>query len=133
VGFPGETDQDFEDTVTLVEEVKYETMFAFKYSPRPFTKAARFENQIEESVKDARLQELFRRFDAMSFPIAQTYENRVLDVLVEGLDEKRNNLHGRSTQNKNVYFMGSSELIGQTVKVKILKAFPTVLRGELLL
>jgi len=133
VGFPGETDRDFEETVTLVEEVKYETMFAFKYSPRPFTKAARFENQIEESVKDARLQELFRRFDEVSFPIAKTYENRVLDVLVEGLDEKRNNLHGRSTQNKNVYFMGSPDLIGQTVKVKILKAFPTVLRGELLI
>lgn len=133
VGFPGETDQDFEETASLVEEVKYETLFAFKYSPRPFTKAARFENQIEESVKDARLQELFKRFDAVSFPLAQRYENQVLDVLVEGLDSKRNNLHGRSTQNKNVYFLGSEDLIGKTVKVKISKAFPTVMRGELLL
>jgi len=132
VGFPGESDQDFEDTATLVEEVEYETLFAFKYSPRPFTKAARFENQVEESVKDTRLQELFRRFDAVSFPLAERYENQVLEVLVEGLDDKRNNLHGRSSQNKNIYFAGSQELIGSTVKVKILKAFPTVMRGELL-
>lgn len=131
VGFPGETDQDFEDTVTLVEQVQYETIFAFKYSPRPFTKAARFENQIDEAIKDARLQTLFKRFDEVSFPLAERYQDQVLDVLVESYDEKRNNMHGRSTQNKNVYFMGSPDLVGKTVKVKINKAFPTVLRGEL--
>lgn len=132
VGFPGETEQDFEDTLSLVREVGYETLFAFKYSPRPFTKAARFENQIDEAIKDQRLQRLFEEFDKIAFPLAARYEGQILDVLVEGLDDRRNNLHGRSTQNKNVYFMGSTDLIGKTVKVKILKAAPTVLRGELL-
>jgi tRNA-2-methylthio-N6-dimethylallyladenosine synthase len=140
VGFPGETEEDFQETLSLMKEVQYETLFAFKYSPRPFTKAARYENQIEESVKDERLQRLFAHFDSFSFPLAARYENQILEVLVEGYDEKRSNWHGRSTQNKNIYFtsgdfydnsQNQESLVGLTVQVKISKAFPTVLRGVL--
>jgi tRNA-2-methylthio-N6-dimethylallyladenosine synthase len=136
VGFPTETEEEFQDTVTLVEEVGFETIFAFKYSPRPFTKAARFDGQIEEKVKEDRLARLFAAHDAMAHRLAAGYEGKILEVLVEDFDEKRGNLHGRSTQNKNVYFVadgsGSDKsLIGKMVPVRILKAFPAVLRGEL--
>lgn len=130
VGFPGETDEEFRDTVSLVEEIGFETIFAFKYSPRPFTKAARFEDQIAEEVKEDRLARLFKAHDELAQRLASRYEGRVLDVLVEDFDEKRGNLHGRSTQNKNVYFIGERALIGQTVPIRITRAFPTVLRGE---
>lgn len=130
VGFPGENEEDFQDTVSLVQEVAYETIFAFKYSPRPFTKAARFEEQIEESVKERRLSDLFEAHNKISFEIARQYEGRILKVLVEDFSEERGNLHGRSTQNKNVYFIGPKELVGKTVSVKITKAFPSTLRGE---
>jgi len=130
VGFPGETEDDFQATVSLVQEVAYETIFAFKYSPRPFTKAARFEDQVAEDVKERRLSELFEAHNKISFEIARNYEGRILQVLVEDYSEERGNLHGRSTQNKNVYFLGPRDIVGQTVSVKITKAFPSTLRGE---
>lgn len=137
VGFPGETEEEFQDTVSLVKEVGFETIFAFKYSPRPFTKAARFEDQISEEVKSDRLNRLFAAHDEMAFEIVKKYENEVMDILVETFDEKRGNFSGRSSQNKSVHFVGPAEekssLIGKTVKVKILKAFPATLRGEMVL
>lgn len=131
VGFPGETEAEFEDTVTLVQDVGYETIFAFKYSPRPLTKAARFEGQVDENIKSERLERLFKVHDEMARKMAKKYENQTLDILVEGHDEKRGNLSGRSSQNKLTYFKGEPSLIGQMVKVKITEAFPAVLRGEL--
>lgn len=131
VGFPGETEEEFLDTVSLVEEVGFETIFAFMYSPRPFTKAARFEGQLSEEVKSDRLQRLFAAYDKMAMPMMAKYEGQILDVLVEEYDEKRQQLAGRSSHNKNTYFIGDPSLVGQTVKVKINKAFPAVLRGEL--
>ena len=131
VGFPGETEQDFQDTVSLVKEVGYETIFAFKYSPRPFTKAARFEDQVPEDVKDRRLNELFDFHDKLGFDLVKRYEDQILQVLVEKYDEERENLQGRSTQNKNVYFKGPKNLVGQTVPVRITRAAPATFRGEL--
>lgn len=131
VGFPGETEEEFLDTVSLVLEVGYETIFAFKYSPRPFTKAARFEDQVDEAEKERRLSYLFEKHDEWARKWVQRYEGTTLSVLVEGKDSKKGNMFGRSTQNKNVYFVGDESLIGQTVPIKITKAFPAVLRGEL--
>jgi len=131
VGFPGETEAEFEDTLSLVEEVGFETIYAFKYSPRPFTKAAKFEGQLDESVKEERLARLFKAHDEMAYRLVSAYEGQILEVLVEDFDQKRGNLHGRSTQNKNVYFIGDPALVGQTVHVRITKANPAVLRGEL--
>lgn len=131
VGFPSETDSEFLETVSMMKEVEFETIFAFKYSPRPFTKAARFENQVEEKIKEERLAMLFQEFDNMAKPLVQRYEGQILKVLVEGQDQNRGNLHGRSTQNKNVFFLGDESLIGKTVSVRITKAFPATMRGEL--
>jgi tRNA-2-methylthio-N6-dimethylallyladenosine synthase len=131
VGFPGETEEQFQDTMSLVELCGFETIYAFKYSPRPFTKAARFTDQIEESVKEDRLARLFDVYDKVANQLVSRYEGQILDVLVESFDEKRGNLAGRSSQNKSVYFIGSTDLVGQMVKVRITKANPAVFRGEL--
>ena len=130
VGFPGETEEEFQDTVSIVKEVGYETMFAFMYSPRPFTKAASFEDHVAEEVKNRRLNELFDVQDKMAFELVKKYENQVLNVLVEQINEQ-GKAQGRSTQNKLVYFLGSESLIGKTVPVKITRATPNVFRGEL--
>lgn len=130
VGFPGETDADFQDTVSIVQEVGYETMFAFMYSPRPFTKAASFDNHVPEEIKNERLNYLFDAHEKMAFELVKKYDNQILDVLVEQINAQ-GKAQGRSTQNKLVYFLGSESLIGKTVPVKITQAFPNVLRGEL--
>jgi tRNA-2-methylthio-N6-dimethylallyladenosine synthase len=130
VGFPGETEAEFEDTVSLVQEVGFETMFAFMYSPRPFTKAASFEGHLPEEVKNRRLNHLFDSHEKQAFELVKKYDDQVLQVLVEQINEQ-GNAQGRSTQNKLVYFVGTESLIGKTVPVKIVRASPNVLRGEL--
>jgi len=130
VGFPGETEEDFLQTISLVEELQFETIYAFMYSPRPLTKAAKFEDQVEESVKNERLNRLFDAHEKMAFALVKKYEGQTLQVLVEKKNEQ-GKLYGRSTQNKSVHFLGSESLIGQTVPVKITQAFPNNMRGEL--
>ncbi|MBC7420703.1 MAG: tRNA (N6-isopentenyl adenosine(37)-C2)-methylthiotransferase MiaB [Bdellovibrio sp.] len=132
VGFPGETEEEFQDTMSLVHEVGFETIYAYVYSPRPFTKAAEFTDQVPEDVKSERLNRLFDSHEAMAFPLAKKYEGQVLNVLVEKINDQ-GKAQGRSTQNKLVYFMGSESLIGQTVPVKVTQAFPNTIRGELVL
>jgi tRNA-2-methylthio-N6-dimethylallyladenosine synthase len=131
VGFPGETEEHFQDTISLVQEVGFETIFAFKYSPRPFTKAAKFEEQVPEDVKSERLNRLFDIHDIMAFELVKRYEGLTLQVLVEKAANEAGKITGRTPENKLVHFMGSEELIGKTVPVRITKAFPAVLRGEL--
>lgn len=134
VGFPGETEEQFLDTVSLVEEVGFETIFAFMYSPRPFTKAARFDGQLPEEVKSDRLQRLFDFHNQMAFNLAKKYEGQTLKVLIENYHAERNVMSGRSTQNKTVYIQGGDKSwIGQTPSVRITKANPATMRGELVL
>ncbi len=131
VGFPGETDEEFEDTLSMVKEVGFETIFAFMYSPRPNTKAAQFEDQVAEAVKSERLNRLFKEHNELAFEMVKRYEGQILEVLVEKAESGEGKLSGRSTQNKLVHFLGSENLIGKTVPVKITKAFPAVFRGEI--
>jgi tRNA-2-methylthio-N6-dimethylallyladenosine synthase len=131
VGFPSETEEDFQDTLSLVEAVGFETIFAFKYSPRPFTKAARFADQLSEDLKSERLNRLFDAHDKMAMELVKKYENQVLDVLVETYHEDRGNLSGRTSHNKLVHFIGDRSLIGKTVPVQVTKAFPATFRGEI--
>lgn len=130
VGFPGETEEDFQQTLDMVKEVQFETIFAFMYSPRPFTKAAQFTDQVPEHIKNQRLNHLFEVHEKMAFELVKKYENQTLQVLVESINEQ-GKAQGRSTQNKLVYFMGTADLIGKTVPVRITQAFPSVFRGEL--
>ena len=131
VGFPGETEEDFQDTLSLLDEVPFEMIYSFKYSPRPFTKAAQFKNQVEEKEKSTRLARLNQKHIQFAISRSQKYKDRTLEVLVEKKDEKTGLLNGRSSQNKLVHFNGSEHLKGKTVSVKINKTYPQVLYGEL--
>jgi tRNA-2-methylthio-N6-dimethylallyladenosine synthase len=131
VGFPGETEAQFQDTMSLLDEVPYENIFAFNYSPRPMTKAARFDDQVPDDVKSDRLSRLLAKHRDIAFKLAEKYQGQTLKVLVERYDSKQGQLMGRSTQNKSVYFKGSETWIGHTVGVKIQTAFPLVFRGEM--
>lgn len=133
VGFPGETEDQFEDTMSLLDEVPYESIFSFKYSPRPFTKAARWEEQLTEDEKSQRLYRLQARHKEIAFELAKRYKDQVLDVLVEEYDAETGKSNGRSTQNKLTHFLADKNLIGETVKVRVGEAFPQTLRGELVL
>ncbi len=130
VGFPGETESQFEDTMTLLDEVPYENIYAFHYSPRPMTKAARFTDQVSEEAKSVRLTRLLAKHREIAFRLAKKYEGQTLKVLAERFDSETGRVQGRSTQNKSVYFTGQSNWVGQMLDVKIHEAFPLTLRGE---
>lgn len=131
VGFPGETEEQFMDTYTMLEQVKYESIYAFTYSPRPFTKAAKFTDQVPEHEKSERLQRLFAVQKEIAMPLAKTYMDKVLQVLVEEHNEETGVSTGRSTQNKVVHFAGEKNFIGKTFPVKINKTNPMTLYGDL--
>src|SRR5690606_7250930 len=88
VGFPGETDEQFMQTMSLLDEVEYESIYAFKYSPRPFTKAARFGDQISEQVKSDRLDQLLKKHRSQIFSACSKYEGQEFKVLIEKLDDR---------------------------------------------
>ena len=131
VGFPGETEEEFQDTLSLLEEVPFEMIYSFKYSPRPFTKAIRFQNPVSEKEKSIRLDSLNKKHNVLSRKSSNQYQNKTLEVLVESKDKKTDFLSGRCPQNKLVYFLGEKSLIGQIVPVNIQKTYPQVLYGEL--
>lgn len=133
VGFPGETEEQFQDTLSLLDEVPYESLFAFKYSPRPNTKAEKFGDQLPEDVKSDRLTRLFAKHRQLAFELAKKYIGQTLQILVEEFHQDTNRCFGRSTQNKSVYFSGHREFIGRTVPVRITQAYPSTLHGETLL
>ena len=131
VGFPGETDEDFEQTMDLLERVRFDQLFSFKYSPRPKTPAAR-KDQISEEVKQQRLAILQQRQNQISKEINLTYEGTLQEVLVEGASRKDSSrLTGRTSGNKVVNFEGTEALIGQLVHVRILEGHITSLLGEI--
>jgi tRNA-2-methylthio-N6-dimethylallyladenosine synthase len=137
VGFPGETEEQFQDTLKVVREVGFENIFPFAYSSRPFTKAAKFEGHLDEATKSRRLQELIDLQREISFEMAKQWDGAELEVLVEKYRPEDNHLVGRTTQNKLVHFLpqGDAEptsYVGQFINVKVLKAFPVVLRAEML-
>lgn len=130
VGFPGETDQDFEETLSLVKAVEYEQMFSFKYSPRPFTEALEWEDDIPESVKADRLtilQQLQR--DTQLRLHEELYLNRSFEVLTEGTAKDGVNRYGRTSSNKVVNFPGE-ERPGSFVRVRIEEIGPNSLFGQ---
>ncbi|GAB6180764.1 tRNA (N6-isopentenyl adenosine(37)-C2)-methylthiotransferase MiaB [Desulfotomaculum defluvii] len=131
VGFPGETEEDFEDTLDLVKQVRYDSAFTFVYNIRSGTPAAKME-QVPEEVKSKRIQKLIELQGHISLENNQMEEGRVLEVLVEG--ETKTNpdlLAGRTRTNKLVVFKGAKDLIGKLVAIKIIKGRPNLLEGEL--
>ena len=130
IGFPGETDSDFEQTMSLVDEVNFDGSFSFMYSPRPGTPAAALPEHIPLSIKKQRLSRLQDKLNRNSFRFSQQMIGGEFDVLVEGVSKKDpSKLSGRTNNNKVINFEGQHRLIGHTIKIKVTEALPNSLRG----
>ncbi|MBI3528960.1 MAG: tRNA (N6-isopentenyl adenosine(37)-C2)-methylthiotransferase MiaB [Betaproteobacteria bacterium] len=131
VGFPGETEQDFEQTMKLVEDVGFDDSYSFMYSPRPGTPAADFAEQVPLVTKQARLARLQAALGASAKAISERMVGSVERILIEGASRKNpRELAGRTSNNRVVNFSGSSRLIGNLIDVHITAALAHTLRGE---
>ncbi|MCR6570421.1 tRNA (N6-isopentenyl adenosine(37)-C2)-methylthiotransferase MiaB [Campylobacter insulaenigrae] len=131
VAFPGESDEDFEDTMDVLEKVHFEQIFSFKYSKRPLTKAATMPNQIPDDVASKRLSILQSRHTEILDEIVAKQQGKNFEVLFEEL-RSDGNIAGRSDNNFLIQVKGSEELLGQTQKVKITNPKRMVLYGEII-
>ena len=131
VGFPGETEADFERTLSLMEEVRYIDLFSFVYSPRPGTKAAELIDDLPRTAKMARLDRLMALQRRITREISQTYVGSVMNVLVEGEGKFPGQVSGKGEIGRIVNFPGDNSLIGNFADVKIIKAYPNSFLGEL--
>jgi tRNA-2-methylthio-N6-dimethylallyladenosine synthase len=135
VGFPGETDSEFEESITLLHECQYDGVFSFKYSPRPNTPALSMIDSIPESEKSKRLQVLQERQREIQ---RSNYENRVgqtYEVMVEGHNEARGQIIGRTSQNITLNFTAPESVaprVGSYANVLVTKSFPNSLVGEMI-
>ena len=131
VGFPGESDDDFERTMALIDEVGFDASFSFVFSPRPGTPAAFLADDTPQAVKLARLQRLQAVIDANAARISESLVGSVQRVLVEGRSRKdASELTGRTECNRSVNFAGEARLVGQLIDVRISAALSHSLRGE---
>jgi tRNA-2-methylthio-N6-dimethylallyladenosine synthase len=134
IGFPGETDADFEATMKLIDDVRFDGSFSFIYSPRPGTPAANLPDATPHAVKLARLQRLQARIQELSEEYSRAMVGSVQRVLVESLSRKdASELAGRTGNNRVVNFAGPPRLIGHYVDLEITQAYPHSLRGRAVL
>jgi tRNA-2-methylthio-N6-dimethylallyladenosine synthase len=133
VGFPGETDKDFEDTMNLVADIGFDQSYSFIFSPRPGTPAAKLEDTIPMEVKKQRLKILQTRLAQNAYRISEAMINTTQKILVTGHSKKsQTQLSGRTENNRVVNFEGDKSLIGKFVDIKITEALPNSLRGSIL-
>ena len=133
VGFPGETEADLEDTATMLEEVGYDGVFAFKYSPRPNTPAVNMADSISEEEKSRRLQVILERQREVQRKSYTRHMGQEIEVMVESHNHARGQVVGRSSQNKTVNFTVPQPIlpaVGNYISVKITQTFPNSLAGE---
>ena len=131
IGFPGETEADFEATMALIEELDFDASFSFIYSKRPGTPAADYPDDVPAELKSQRLMKLQARIEAQAQKVNQAMVGTVQRVLVEGHAKKNAaELAGRTDNNRIVNFAGQPRLIGQFVEVTVTQALPHSLRGE---
>jgi tRNA-2-methylthio-N6-dimethylallyladenosine synthase len=132
IGFPGETDAEFEETMSFVEEVGFDLSFSFIYSPRPGTPAAELPDTVPFAIKKHRLERFQNRINEMATAISNNMINTVQTVLVEGQSRKNPlQMQGRTENNRVVNFIAHPKLTGQFVDVMITEALPNSLRGRL--
>jgi tRNA-2-methylthio-N6-dimethylallyladenosine synthase len=133
IGFPGETEEDFEQTMALVEHIGFDHSFSFIYSQRPGTPAASLPDDVPLAVKKQRLAHLQARITGMAAAISASMVGSIQRVLVEKPSRKRaDQLSGRTENNRVVNFDAAPERVGQFVDIRITEALPNSLRGELL-
>ena len=134
VGFPGETEADFEQTMKLIDELGFDTSFSFVYSPRPGTPATDMADDTPQDLKLARLARLQKAVEAHAARISEAMVGSVQRILVEGPSRKNPaELAGRTDNNRVVNFAGNPRMVGHFVDVTIVAALPHSLRGELVL
>ncbi|MFZ0952128.1 MAG: tRNA (N6-isopentenyl adenosine(37)-C2)-methylthiotransferase MiaB [Candidatus Sulfotelmatobacter sp.] len=134
VGFPGETEGDFEETLSLLEEVGYDSVFTFKYSPRPNTPSLALEDAIPDEEKARRLEVLMARQREIQIARYKRYIGTVSEVMVEGYNESRGQWIGRTSQNKTLNFTAqeaAAPRVGSYVPVRATASFPNSLVGEM--
>ncbi|EIF6153568.1 tRNA (N6-isopentenyl adenosine(37)-C2)-methylthiotransferase MiaB [Clostridium perfringens] len=132
IGFPGETEEDFLDTLSLCEEVGYDSAFTFIYSRRNHTPADKMENQIPDDIKHDRFNRLVEAINKKVVIKNKEYEGKVVEVLVEGPSKNdETKLTGRTRNGKLVNFAGDEKLVGELVNLKIVRAQPFSLIGEI--
>ena len=132
VGFPGETERDFEATIKLIEEVEFDASFSFLYSPRPGTPAAELSDEVTHEVKAERLKRLQELIARQAESLSTRLPGTVQRVLVESISRKSlNELAGRMDNNRIVNFAGSPDMLGRFANVKITGAWSYTMRGEL--
>lgn len=131
VGFPGETEEDFQETLDLVKKVRYDSAFMFLYSNRKYTHADMMPNQIPDDVKHERFNRLVETVNSICAEINKEYKDKIVEVLVEGASKNdENKLAGRTDNGKLVNFTGDKDSIGKIVKVKITNPKSFSLEGE---
>ena len=136
VGFPGETEADFAETLSLLDEVGYDAIFTFKYSPRPNTPSLALEDAIPDQEKSRRLEVLMARQKEIQTSSYKRYVGEIVEVMVEGKNDVRKQWIGRTSQNKTLNFTSpdtSVPKIGSYVRVKATQSFPNSLLGELVI
>ena len=133
VGFPGESEEDFEQTLEAIEEIRCDAIFAFKYSPRPNTPAAAYPDQVPEERKDQRLQKLLGFQKRITEERSERLVGTVQEVLVEAAGKRDpDQLFGRMRTNRTVRFHGPARWIGQLIQIRIEKAYAGSLEGTVL-
>jgi tRNA-2-methylthio-N6-dimethylallyladenosine synthase len=130
VGFPGETEEDFEQTLALIEEVRYADLYSFVYSPRPGTAAAELAEEISRDQKQERLERLLLLQRRITLEINRSFTGTVQKVLVEGPGKRPGQISGRADSGKTVNFLGTPDLVGSIVAVRIVAAYQNSLVGE---
>ena len=132
VGFPNETDEEFNDTLSLVDIVKYEAAFTFIYSPRKGTPAAKINDNVSKETKTARFLELVKHLEVNIEEHSKSLVGQTFDVLVDGVSKNDKEMYsGYTEENKLVHFKGCDELIGKIIKVKITESHTYSLIGEI--
>ena len=131
VGFPGETDEDFEATIALIEQVRYASVFSFKYSPRPGTPGAELPDQVPENVKKERLSRLQALVDDHRHSFNRACVGSTFDVLIEKIGRHPGQVVGKTPYLQSVHLDGSPDLIGRIVDVDVIGVAPNSLVGRL--
>jgi len=132
IGFPGETEEDFDNTMKLIEEMGFDKSFSFIYSKRPGTIAASLPDDVDQTVKKQRLGVIQDKLNENTEKISRLMIGSIQKVLVEGHSKKGSTLSGRTENMRTTHFQGNEDLIGQIVSVKITEGFANSLQGELI-
>ena len=132
IGFPGETEEDFNNTMMLIEEVGFDKSFSFIYSKRPGTIAASLPDDVDQTVKKQRLGVIQDKLNENTEKISRLMIGSIQKVLVEGHSKKGSTLSGRTENMRTTHFQGNEDLIGQIVSVKITEGFANSLQGKLI-